>query len=109
MAELPISVNAAINTTDVVKVFKVPANAAFASITINVSNPGGETAKVKVGKGLTEVPSAAADWFEPGANVPSGGLLRNSCIIFGPNEYVYLQSDKPIVASQVWGLIKINE
>lgn len=109
MAEMPISVNAAINVTTVVTAYQVPANAAFASITINISNPGGETAKVKVGKGFTAAPSAGADWFEPGANVPSGGVLRNSCIIFAPGEYVYVQSEKPIVASQIWGLIKVNE
>lgn len=95
----------------VTEVYQAPANCTFASITINCSNNGTTadgTAVVSVARHLAATP-AEANWIEPSAVVPVGGVLERSCMILQPSERLSVRTNTTKVAVNIWGLAKIPE
>lgn len=86
------------------KIYTVPSNAQFATISFTAVNMNANMAKVRVAISLSDTVSAA-DHVEFDSELPAnGGVLERTCIVVSPGERIHFFADNADVAVRVFGL-----
>lgn len=83
-------------------IYTVPAGALFATVNINVSNPGGTDAVVNLYIASADTPTPQ-DLIEGGTTLIAGGVLERTGMICSPGERIIVKSPVAGLAVRVSG------
>lgn len=100
----PIFAKSVLAANSMVKIAVVPGNISFATVTLNIMNPGLNPATCQIAFSNAEVPSSA-DFIDKGSIIPAkGGLLIRSCVLVPPGSNVFVRVDQEDVVANFTGL-----
>ena len=89
-----------------VKVYTVPADADFATITIRCTNIGPATGYVNVWIGDNPDAPTDLDYLEFETSLSKGGHVENTCVVVSPGDTIYISSDLSTIITRVYGLLR---
>lgn len=100
----PVFAKAVLAANTMTKIATVPANIVFATVTLNIMNPGLNVANAQIAIGTGETPSPA-DFIDKGSLIPQqGGLLIRSCVLVPPGSNIFIRVDQSDVVANFSGL-----
>ena len=90
-------------------VYTVPANADYATVSVNFCNKGPSDAKLRVAITTNASNPAAEDYIEFDVVLTAnGGTLERTCMLMSANEMIIVYTDQPNVSVRVSGLEEIT-